>query len=252
LTAFTASCHNEWDKLINRKKYIVFICIGVGICLIWTGLGQLLTSFVREQGGMAMTFSPTPMGVLPFFLQILIPFLMFMGVTDLINVEGADNTMKAMICRPVERWKLYTAKILAVMMYVAVYLACVFVVSVVLNQLFGKALSITEFFIALVSYALTLAPLAVLASFAALVTLWGRSSTLTMFLLLLAYMLLKALPVFFPVLNEMLFTSYLGWYILWIGALPDATKLIHMLLIVLGYGTVFFMSGSLLFDRKEY
>jgi len=252
VTSFYASYRNEWDKLVGRKKYIVFLCIGLGICILWTVLGQLITGFVRDRSGYIPVMTPTPMGALPIFLQILVPFLMFMGVTDLITVEGADNTMKAMICRPVERWKLYASKILAVVTYAAVYLACVFFISSVLNQIFGKPLTVAGFFISMISYAITLAPLAVLASFGALVALSGRSGTLTMFLLLLSYILLNALPVFFPVLTEMLFTSYLNWYRIWIGALPGAFKLTQMLLIVLGYGTVFFTAGSLIFDRREY
>jgi len=252
MKAFYASYRNEWAKLMSRKKYIVFLCIGLALCLIQAGLGQLISRFVQQQGGLSIALAPTPMGALSFFLQVLIPFLMFMGVTDLITVEGADNTMKAMVFCPVERWKLYFSKILAVVAYAAVYLACVFIVCSVLNQILGKPLSVTEFFVALASYAMTLVPLAILASFAALVALLGRSGTLTMFLLLLTYLLLSVLPVFFPVLTEMLFTSYLSWYRLWIGALPGASKLIHMLVIVLGYGVVFLTAGSLLFDRKGY
>ena len=252
MTAFIATYRNEWDKLKARKKYIVFLFIGIGICLIWTVLGRLISGFAAQQGVLSLPLTPTPMGALPFFLQVLVPFLMFMGLTDLLTVEGADNTMKAMICRPAERWKLYASKILAVVTYAALYLACVFIICAVINQIFGKPLSIIDFLIALASYALTLIPLAILASFAALVALLGRSGTLTMFLLLLSYLLLNALPVFFPVFSEMLFTSYLSWYRLWIGALPGAAKMVHMLLIVFGYGTVFFTAGSLLFDRKEY
>jgi ABC-2 type transport system permease protein len=128
----------------------------------------------------------------------------------------------------------------------------VFVISLLLNQIFGKPQNATELLTALASYILTLVPLAILACFASLVALLGKSGTLTMFILLLLYLLLNALPAIFPVLTEMLFTSYLSWYRLWIGALPAASKMIHMLLIELGYGTVFFMAGSLLFDRKEY
>ena len=252
MASFIASYRNEWSKLTSRKKYIVFLCIGIGICLIWAGVGQIASNIARQQGGISLTISPTPMGVLPFFLQILVPFLMFMGVTDLITVESAESTMKATICRPVERWKLYLSKILAVLVYAAVYLASMYIISAVLNQIFGKPLSAAELITALASYALTLIPLAILASFAALVALVGRSGTLTMFLLLFIYLLLNAMPVLFPVLNELLFTSYLSWYKLWVGALPSAAKLVHMLLIVLGYGVVFFTGGSLLFERKEY
>jgi ABC-2 type transport system permease protein len=254
---FLASYQNECTKLISRKKYIVLLCIGVGICLIWAGLGQLISGVLgRTMGVFSATFSlaltPTPMSALPLFLQIIVPFIIFMCVTDLITVEGADNTMKSMIYRPIERWKLYFSKILAVMTYAAVYLFCVFVVCVVLALLFGSMLHVSEFFIAFASYALTLAPLCILTAFAALVALFGRSGTLTMFILLFLYLMLNALPIFFPFLNEMLFTSYLGWYRLWIGALPGTAKLIHMLLIVLGYGVVFFTAGSLLFDKKDY
>jgi len=252
MTAFIAAYRNECDKLLRRKKYIVFICIGLGICLIWTALGRLLTNFIMLQSGFSFVFIPTPMGALPFFLQVLIPFLMFMGVTDLLTVEEAENTMRSVVCRPVERWKLYIAKILAVVSYAALYLCCVFIFCAVATQIFGKTLGVAELFIALASYALTLIPLAILASFAALVALFGRSGTLTMFLLIVIYIMLNALPVFFPVLSEMLFTSYLSWYRLWVGALPSASKLLHMVVIVFGYGTVFLTAGSLLFDRKEY
>jgi len=252
MATFLASWANEWDKLMSRKKYIVFLCIGAAICLLWTALGQLLSNFVMMHGGFSLTLGPTPMGMLPFFLQLLVPFLMFMGLTDLITVESADNTMKAMIFRPVERWKLYFSKILAVLTYSALYLTAIFVICTILNQVFGRPLRVAEILTALASYAMTLVPLAILASFAALIALMGKSSTLTMFMLLFMYMLLNVAPILFPVLNEMLFTSYLSWYRLWIGALPSASKLIHMLIIVLGYGVVFFTAGSLIFEKKDY
>ncbi|MCL2815154.1 MAG: ABC transporter permease [Oscillospiraceae bacterium] len=252
MSAFFASYRNECEKLLRRKKYIVFLFIGLAVCAVWTLLGRILTDFIRMQSGYFFVFTPTPMGALPFFLQIFVPFLMFMAATDLITVEGAENTMKAAMCRPVERWKLYASKILAVETYAAAYLGCIFVICALLTQTLGKALAINELLTAFASYALTLIPLLILACFAALVALFGRSGTLVMFLLILFYIALNALPVFFPVLTEMLFTSYLGWHRLWIGALPGASKLLHMLVIVLGYGTVFFTAGSLLFDRKDY
>ena len=254
MAAFIASYRNEWHKLMQRKKYIVFFCLGIGFYLGWALLAYLAATFLRRYGvaSLALVLSPTPMGVLTLFIQVLIPFLIFMGLTDLITVEGADSTMKAMLCRPVERWKLYAAKIAAVWTYAGVYLAGAFVVSVLSYQILGRGLSFGDFFVALASYVLTLVPLAVLACFAALVALFGRSGTLTMLLLLLSYMVLRVAPLFFPLLNEILFTSFLGWHRLWIGALPAASRLVHMLVIVFGYGTVFFMAGTLLFDRKEY
>ena len=252
MRAFLAAYKNETDKIIRRKKYIVFLIIGVAICVLWAVIGGLVSNLIGRYGGLFVVLTPTPMGVLPFFLQILLPLLIFMGVADLITSEGADHTMKAMICRPVERWKLYTAKLGAVMSYVTLYLACVFTTSLILNQLFGRGLGLDGFMRALASYALTIPTLAVLAAFAAFVALFGRSGSLVMFLLVVIYLAMSVLPVFFPILSELLFTSFLGWHRLWVGVTPAASRMLHMLVIVAGYGVVFFMAGSLVFDRKEY
>ena len=252
MKALYASYRNEADKIILRKKYIVFLLIGAVICILWAVLGNALSGFIGQRSGIFVMLTPSPMGVLPFFLQIMLPLLIFMGAADLITAEGTEHTMKAMICRPVTRWKLYAAKLLAVLSYVTLYLVCVFIISAVLNQLFGRPLSSEGFITALASYALTIPTLAVLVTFAALMALLGRSSSLIMFLLVVMYLIMSVLPIFVPILSELLFTSYLGWYRLWIGVRPGTSRLVHMLIIVLNYGVVFFMAGSLVFDRKEY
>ena len=115
MTAFCAAYRGERSKILRRKKYIVFLCIGAFICVLWAVIGSAVSGLAERFVGVAINLTPTPMGVLPFFLQVLIPLLIFMGVTDLFTVEGSENTMKAMIMRPVERSKLFTAKILSVM-----------------------------------------------------------------------------------------------------------------------------------------
>ncbi len=252
MRAFAASYQNEWSKLMTRRKYYVFMGIGLLICLLWALIGNLLGNVLSQNVGAFLSLTPSPMGVLGIFLNIIIPFLLFMGVTDLITVEASEKTMKAMLLRPVERWKLFSAKLLAVLTYAALYLGSVFLLSSALQFLFGNGESAHELLRMLVSYALTFVPLAVLAAFAALIALMGKSGTLTMFILLMSYLLLRALPMFISILNEMLFTSYLSWYRVWVGALPSGSKLAQMLVIVLGFGTVFFTLGSLLFEKKEY
>jgi len=252
MTAFNAAYLNETDKIIRRKKYIVFLIIGVVICLAWAVMGSIASGLIGQHGGIFIALTPTPMGVLPLFLQLILPLLIFMGTTDLITTEGAEHTMKAMICRPVERWKLYAAKIAAVVTYVAFYLFCVFALSTILNQALGRAIGFDAILRAFASYALTIPPLAVLAAFAAFVALFGRSGSLVMFLLVIMYLAMSVLPVFFPILSELLFTSFLGWHRLWIGVTPGASRMLHMFAIVAGYGVVFFMAGSLVFDKREY
>jgi len=250
MRAFSAAYLGELTKLIGRRKYIVFIMIGIIICAAWAIIGSAVSGAALRFSGMMVNLTPTPMGVFPPFAQTMVPLLIFMGVCDLITAESA--VMKALICRPVERWKLYAGKVLAVITYAGIYLSVIFVTSTVLSQVLGRPSGIDAIVHALLAYALALLPLAVLALFAGLVALFGRSASLTMLVLIALYILMRALPVAFPILSELLFTSYIGWHRLWLGARPAASRLIHVLLIVLGYGAVFFTAGSLVFDRKEY
>jgi len=252
MSAFRAAYLGELKKLFWRKKYVAFIIVGVFICIIWAVLGSLASGAALRVSGIPINLVPTPMGVFPFFAQTLIPLLIFMGVSDLITAETV--VMKAVIGRPVTRWKLYSGKILAVMSYVSIYLAVIFIVSGALSQLAGagRAPGLNELLEALFAYAWTLLPLAVLTLFAGLVALFGRSASLTMLILIALYILMRVMPIAAPILAELLFTSHIGWHRLWIGARPTATRLIHMFSIVFGYGVVFFTAGSLLFDRKEY
>jgi len=252
MTAFLAAYRNESVKLLRRKKYIVFLIIGIFICTVMAVLGRIASDFIVRQAGFALPLTPSPMGMLPFFLQILLPLLIFMGVTDLITTEAADHTMKAMIVRPVARWKLYAGKLSAIMTYVIIYLACVFTVSAALHQLLGRGMGLETFLTTLSAYLLTIPPLIVLACFSAMLALMGRSASMTMLLLVGIYLAMNVLPFLVPNTSELLFTSYMSWHRLWIGALPRTSRLVHMITILVGYGVVFFMAGSLIFDRKEY
>ena len=253
MRVFKAGVANELSKLLARKKYIVFLCIGVAVCFLWAAVGKLASGALTGLSqGMTLNLAPNAMGVLPFFLRVLVPFLMFMGATDLFTVEASDSTMKASLIRPIERWKLYTAKLCAVMLYAAGYLVCIFAFSSAIQAIFGQAEPALQLLLSFASYLLVLVPLAVLCCFAALVAMLGRSGTLVMFLLIISYLLLCVLPLAILVLNELLFTSYLGWHSLFIGAPPAFPALANKLLIVLGYGVVFFTAGSLVFDKKDY
>lgn len=247
-----AALQGEISKIRYRKKYFVFLILGITICFIWAMLGNLISKVLAENFAVSFFITSTPMGILPFFLHILLPFLIFMGISDLFTVEGADKTIKAMLMMPVERWKLFTAKILAVMTYIAFYLLAVLFCSSLFQMIFGDGEVFSKILTSVVSYAIVLIPLFVLACFSAMIALLVSSGTLTMFVLAIAYLILVVLPYLFPVMGQLLFTSYFSWYRLFIGVLPAFTRLANMLLIVFGYGAVFFLGGSLLFEKKEY
>ncbi|MDR0248557.1 MAG: ABC transporter permease [Oscillospiraceae bacterium] len=248
-----AALANEISKLLNHKKYIVFMALGVLFSVFWSFLGNMIVKGLALLGGASlfMELGFTPTSSLPLFACVLLPLLIFMGCADLFTAEFADHTIRACLIRPCHRVKLYAAKALAVLAYIAAYLAVILAVGEITGLISGAVNTPGKFFAAIGSYALTLAPLAVMTAFAALVSLVLGSGTLVMFLLILSLLVFAALPILLPFLNGLLFTDYLTWYRLWIGAVPPPGKMVNVTLILIGYGAAFTLGGMIVFERRD-
>jgi len=248
-SALSAVYCNEAAKVGARKKYTVFVILGA---LLSIG-GILPVIFLnRVAGVMIINFDAYYMWVLPMFAEVVLPLLIFMAATDLFAAEAHDGVIRASLTRPVDRIALFTGKLAAVMTYAAVYLGCIFLTGLIVSFIMTGPDALWPILAGLGSYLLTLVPLAVLACFAALVAQTSKSGTLVMLLCLLIYLAAKVVTIFIPVTTELLFTSFLGWHKLWIGAAPSAGKLLNVTLTVLGYGALFFTAGSMIFTRKDY
>lgn len=248
-----AAVKNEIAKLFTHKKYFVFMVIGVVISIFWSFLGNMIVSGLSAISGQVlyMELGFTPTAALPLFANLLLPLLIFMGVSDLFTAEFADNTIKASLIRPIHRAKLYMAKILAISLYVALYLGVILMVGEITGLISGAVRTPGAFFSAIAAYALTLVPLFIMIVFSALISLLFRSGSLVMFLLILSLLFMYALPLLLPRITDLLFTNYLTWHRLWLGSLPVFGRMLNICLIILGYGTVFTFSGMMLFEKRD-
>lgn len=245
---------NEWRKLILHKKYIVLLVIGTLLGLIWSLTGRLLSISLNALVGTnyLWDFNSVPTSSLSMFSQVYLPLMIFMAVSDLFASEYNDLTIKASLLRPVVRWKLYTAKLCAIMIYIAGFLGVVFVVNMTAGIIVGGVDSFAVVLRSLLAFAVTLVPLAVLACFAALASQIIKSGSLMMFLMILSMLLLTALPLLLPFTQNMLFTSFLGWYRMFTGSLPMLGSVINYIITLLASGAVFYLAGSLVFERKDF
>lgn len=250
MTAFYAAYRNEMDKFFLRRKYTALIIVGVIACILLHVLGSVATNFIGQRSGIGIILMPTPQGLLPFLLRVVMPLIVFMCATDCVTAEASDLSIRATITRPVERWKVYSAKLFAILSYAFVYMVLIFLASIVSGLFFGNTPE--SLLISIVSYLLAIPTLAVLISFAMFIAVLGRSITLTLVVLVIMYAIMSLLPLIFPVMSNLLFTSYLAWHRFWVGISPGFRPLMHIITILLGYGTVFFTSGSLIFDKQEY
>lgn len=244
---------NEWRKLMYHKKYIVLLVIGTLLGLIWSLTGRLLSISLNALIGSnyLWDFNSVPTSSLSMFSQVYLPLMIFMAVADLFAAEFSDLTIKASLLRPVTRLKLYTAKLCAIMMYIAFFLGVVFVVNMTAGIIVGGVDSFGVVARSLLAFMMTLIPLTVLACFAALISQVIKSGSLLMFLMILSLILLSVLPLLLPFTQNMLFTSFLGWYRMFTGKLPMIGSLLNNFITLLSSGAVFYLAGTLAFERKD-
>ena len=245
---------NELQKLMLYKKYTVLLILGVILGLAWTLTGRLMALTLNAFAGTGFLwdFNSVPTSSLSMFSQLYLPLMIFMAVTDLFAGEYSDQTIRSSLMRPITRLKLYTAKLTAVMIYIAGFLGVVFAVNMIAGLIVGGVDSIWVVARSLTAFVMTLVPLAVLACFAALAAQVIKSGSLLMFSMIASLLLLKALPLLLPVTRNMLFTDFMGWYRMFTGTLPAPSVLIPASLILLGSGAVFYLAGTMAFDRKDF
>ena len=250
MNVLVKSVKNEFYKLIKKKKYLVLLIISIAICAGRVGIGMLVERI--SQGMVNMNkISNLIMQMFPFFAEILVPLVVFMAVTDLFSNEILDGTMKAVLMRPITRFKVMTSKIFAafsigILYYMVIFAACVILELLVSNIKAGYVLQ------TLGAYLIDMIPLFITTLMAVVINLISKSPTLAMFLSIVVYALMKYCNYFIPALNAVLFTSYNQWHRLWIGATLPFSALAPKVGVILGSGIVLYTVGYLLFERKEY
>lgn len=238
---------NELIKLLSKKKYIALLIIAFLICFGRSGIDFLLSKLAQMQ----IKNSNMIMELFPFFAEIYIPLIIFMAVCDLFSSEMSDLTIKASLVRPITRFKLMSAKIFSCFFVGVLFFVFIYVICAVLQRMFGK-ISTVYYFKSAAAYLIDLVPMYVLVLFAVLVNMMCKSPTFSMFMTIVSYAVLKYCNYFSPILNNLIFTSYMQWHKLLIGSMIPFGALMPKIAVLLSSATVLYTVDFILFDKKEY
>jgi len=246
---FRAAFINEIEKMYKKKKAIVIVIIS----LITIIFGQLMVIAIRSGLGIrGVSSTDFPLLVLSVFVNTILPLFTALVAIDIFTGEFSHNTMKIALTKPISRLKLFSAKIAAVAFFVLINLLVVMVLSTLTGFIFNPA-SINAIGLVriVVSYLVTVIPIMALAIIIIFFSNVFRNSTAVFFLSIILFIAFKALEFVFPQYSSLFFTSNLGWYNLWISDAMPFMKILRQLLIMLGYGIMFFTAGYYLFDKKD-
>ncbi|MDR1061453.1 MAG: ABC transporter permease [Clostridiales bacterium] len=235
----------ELLKIFWRKKYWALLAVNAALCALIGFLGAA----GAEIGSVTLRLPNTAFSALSFFCAILLPLAIFMLSTDLYTQEFESKSVKCLLTRPISRLSAYLAKSLAILAYVAISLGAAFLISAAFQIYSGR--DTASLLNALLSYALSLVPMAAFVATAAFIAVLIPGSTLAMFLSVAAYVACAVSGVAWGEAGAVLYTSYIGWYKLWIGQGAPLRQVATALSLLLSHITLFGAFGYLLFDRKD-
>lgn len=247
MNALILNTKSEIKKLLTKKKYIVLTVIGALICLIRLG-GNVLIA--KVSGGEVVIKSNLIMEMIGFVIDILVPLVVFMAVTDLFASEVQEDTLKASLMRPLTRLKVMTSKSLAAFTLGCGVILVMFAVCLVIQIISGNSLaSVPATFAA---YVIDMIPVFSLVAMALLINMIAKSPTLAMLLCIVVYIFFKYLNFYVSPYGQMIFTAYSQWHKIWIGSLLPFGTMLSKVGILFGSVLILYTLSYIIFDKKDY
>lgn len=245
MSSVKAGIISESTKLFKRTKYkVLLICIELLVIFI-----GIISNFT--EGHINVSLSSFELNILSIFTNILIPLIVFMAVADLFAAEQENGTIKAVITRPISRYEILVSKMISILIYVICVLMITFIISSVIGVLFGRTqiINIPGIF---ASYIISILPSIPIIFLSILISQLSKSSTSSVMLSVLIYIIIMAFGLIFSSISSVVFTSYTNLYKFFIGAQMPLKSILTVIGLLSGYSLIFFSGAYALFEKREY
>ncbi len=250
MAVFRAALVNEIEKLYKKKKLLVVVLLSLAVIVI----GQLAIVGVRSGFGLRGAGSVEfPILVLSVVVNTILPLITALVAIDSFSSEFSNNTMRITLTRPVSRFKIFTAKVTAISLFILATLGLLLILSLLAGFIFNtNSASLGSLVRTVLSYFVSLLPMIVLALGIVLLANLFKSGISVFFLSILIFIGLHVIAVIFSRYSSLLITTQLSWYNLFLVNSFPLEKIVRQFLIMLGSGIMFFTAGFYLFDKKEF
>ena len=250
MAVFQAALINELEKLYKKKKVLVAILLSLAVIVI----GQLAIVGVRSGFGLRGAGSVEfPMLVLSVVVNTVLPLFIALIAIDSFSGEFSQNTMRITLTRPISRFKVYLAKITAILLFILGALLLLLAFSMLAGFIFNtNSASPDSVARTVFSYIVSVLPLIILALGIVLLANVLKSGIAVFFVAILIFLAFKVLGVIFSQYSSLLLTTQLDWYNLFLVNSFPFEKILRQFFIMLGSGMMLFTAGFYLFDKKEF
>jgi ABC-2 type transport system permease protein len=202
-------------------------------------------------GLVSLSASSMLLTLLTITTNFVLPLTIALAAADLFTAEQEKGTIKAVLLRPVSRIRVFTSKVLATFVYAVLFLSICFITSLTWGLVFDGILAI-NFTEVLVAYIISFVPMLPLILYNTAISQLSKSASGTVIFSLCGYIIMLVIGTVFPNVNPMLFSTYLGWYKLFIGAVLPLSSILNGTVLLAAYTLLLFAVGLWAFERKEY
>ncbi len=250
MAVFQAALVNEVEKLYKKKKALIAVLLSLAVIVI----GQLAIVGVRSGFGLRGAGSVEfPMLVLAVVVNTILPLFTALVAIDSFSGEFSQNSMRITLTRPVSRFKIFCAKIMAIVLFILAMLLLLLILSMLVGVIFNtNSGTLHSFVMTIFSYLVSLLPMVVLALGIVLLANLIKSGISVFFVSILVFIVLKVLGLIFSQYSSLFMTTQLDWYNLFLINSFPVGKIVRQFLIMLGSGIMLFTAGFYLFDKKEF
>lgn len=244
---FCFTYKKELTKLLYKKKYYILTIIGFIFTLIRVGGGFLIT---KLSGGAVTVKSNMALEMLPFVIELLVPIIILIAVSELFTHEISADTMKLSLTQPITRFKLLTAKSLAAITVGAMATVALGVLNIILQIILSG--SPDNVFASLLAYIIDIIPLIGVAFLGVIINVNLKAPSSATLLSLAVYGIFKYMGLYVSGASSFLFTSMARFHILFLGkALP-----LHIILsragVLFGSILILYSISYIIFDRRNF
>lgn len=247
MSALKFAYEKELFKLLNRKKYYVFTIIGILISVIRFG-GAVLVA--RLSGGTFNIRSSIAMEMLPVAVEIVVPVILFIAVSDLFTHEFSADTMKSCLIQPLTRFKLLSVKAAAALTVGAGSLIAMYIVNIVIQSLNGA--SIANAPVILLAYIIDIIPLIGIVFLGIIINVLLKSPASATLLSLAVYAVMKYAGLYVSGADAFLFTSIAKLHALIIGTPVPFGMMICKLGILFGSIMILYSVSYIIFEKRNF
>lgn len=250
MAVFKAALTNELEKLYKKKKALAALLLSIAVII----LGQLMIIGVRSGFGIRGAGSGEfPILVLSVVLYSILPLFIALVAIDSFSGEFAHNIIRIVLTRPVSRFKIFSAKVTAIALFVLFNLLLIFIFSTLAGFIVDyQGMTMVSIVKSFMVYVVSLLPLLVLALGIILLAQMIKSGISVFFITVLLFVASHVLVLIFPQYSSLFITTHIGWYKLWLAQPFPWQIVLREILLLVGYGIMLFVAAFYLFERKEF